>query len=103
MQPEQKPVAATKSQWLPPRSTAPSAGGIIGPGGCGVTTGCSLCNPLGAAAGPGTRGLISGMGFSCLGSARGQNGGVGFEKETCLLLFQQQKVKGLELAVQIQS
>lgn len=38
-----------------------------------------------------TRGLFSGMGCSCLGS--GQNGGIGFEKETCLLFFKQQKGK----------
>jgi len=46
--------------------------------------------------------LLSGTGGSRLGCTHGQNGGVGFEKETCLFFFKQQKKKDKELGLGIQ-
>lgn len=92
----------SKSQWLPPRSSSARVAQpdqleeSPAPGECWVSAGCLLCGclpTLRAVAEPCVRALISGMGCSCLGSTRGQNGGIGFEKENCVFFFKQQKGK----------
>lgn len=94
MQPEQKPAAAMKEQQCRGGRARP-AGGITSNWGVpGVRWLLALwlcphaqsCGRAGCA-----REVFSCMGCSCLGS--GQNGGTGFEKETCLLFFKQQKGK----------